>query len=253
MQPNIFPILRYDDAPGAIDFLVSAFGFHKASDHRAPDGRVIHADLRFGPSGIGVSSVGTSAPDSPWASVRYSFYIVVNDADAAYAVAREAHADVAFPITDQSYGSREFALRDPEGHLWGFGTYAMERGEGEPTIIPEILYRDAHAGVSWIERAMGFRRTLTVPGDDGSLKHAELRLADGVVFVGSAPDAGPFRDVTHFASLRVDDPDAHHARARAAGATIVMDPQVAPFGARFYAARDPEGFLWWISTYRPQP
>jgi uncharacterized glyoxalase superfamily protein PhnB len=30
-----------------------------------------------------------------------------------------------------------------------------------------------------------------------------------------------------------------------------MKPQDAPFGARFYAARDPEGVLWWISTYVP--
>jgi uncharacterized glyoxalase superfamily protein PhnB len=30
-----------------------------------------------------------------------------------------------------------------------------------------------------------------------------------------------------------------------------MEPQTAPFGARFYAARDPEGGLWWISNYHP--
>jgi uncharacterized glyoxalase superfamily protein PhnB len=249
MNPNLFPVLRYDDAPAAIDFLVAAFGFEKASDHRLPDGRVAHADLRFGPSGIGISSTGTSPADSPWAGVRQGIYIVVADPDAAYATARTASADIAVPITDQSYGSRDFTLRDPEGHLWGFGTYTMERGAGAPTLVPEVLYRDAHAAGTWMERAMGFRRTLTVPNDDGSVKHAELRLDDGVVFIGSAPTAGPFEGLTHFVNLQVADPDAHHARAAAAGAAIVTEPQVAPFGARYYAARDPEGFLWWVSTY----
>ena len=252
MPPNLFPVLRYDDAPAAIDFLVAALGFEKATDHRLPDGRVAHADLRFGPSAIGVSSTGTSPAESPWASVSHGIYIVVTDPDAAYAHAKSAGAEIAAPIADQSYGSRDFTLRDPEGHLWGFGTYAMERGEGAPTLFPEVLYRDGAAGVAWIERAMRFRRTLHVANDDGGLKHAELRLDGGVVFVGVAADSGQFQGLTHFSNLRVPDPDAHCERAKAAGATIVMPPQMSPFGARFYAARDPEGFLWWVSTYEPK-
>jgi uncharacterized glyoxalase superfamily protein PhnB len=251
MAPNIFPVLRYENAPAAIDFLVSAFGFEEVSDHRTPDGRVAHADLRFGAGGVGISSVGTSPKDSPWATVRQGIYIVVDNPDVAYERARVAGSDVAIPIADQSYGSRDFTLRDPEGHLWGFGTYAMERGTGAPTLFPEILYRDARKAAAWIESAMGFHPTLTVPGSDGSLKHAELRLGDGVVFIGSAPESAEFRGLTHFANLQVSDPDAHHTRASAAGARIVMEPQLAPFGARFYAARDPEGFLWWVSDYKP--
>ena len=250
MQPNIFPVLRYDDAPAVIEWLIAAFGFERASDHRMPDGRVAHADLRFGPSVVGVSSTGTSPPDSPWAAVRQGIYIVVADPDAVYARAQAAGADVAVAIADQSYGSRDFTLRDPEGQLWGFGTYAMERGHGTPTIYPEVLYRDGHAAVSWMERAIGFRPTLTVPNGDGSLKHAEVRLDEGVVFVGSAPSSGQFAGLRQFVNLQVADPDAHHARAKAAGALIVMEPQDASFGARFYAARDREGGLWWVSNYR---
>jgi uncharacterized glyoxalase superfamily protein PhnB len=251
MQPNIFPVLRYDDAPAAIDLLVAAFGFEKATDHRTPDGRVAHADLRFGPGGIGVSSSGVSPSDSPWASVRQGLYIVVGDPDAAYARAQSAGASIAAPIADQSYGSRDFTLRDPEGHLWAFGTYGMERGEGAPALFPEVLYLDGAAGVTWLERAIGMARTLNVAADDGTLKHAELRLEGSTVFVGAAARSGQFAGVTHFVNLRVPDPDAHCARATAAGVTIVMAPQMSSFGARFYAARDPEGFLWWVSTYEP--
>jgi uncharacterized glyoxalase superfamily protein PhnB len=250
--PNIFPVLRYRDAPAAIDFLVNAFGFDTKSNHRTPDGAVMHADLAFGPGGVGVSSAGLSPAGSPWASVRQGVYLVVGDPDAIYERAQAAGAEVASPIVDQEYGSRDFTLRDPEGHLWGFGTYDMSAGAGEPTIFPEIRYRNAPAAAQWLESAIGFRRTLTIPGPAGSLMHAEFRLGAGVVMIGAASQSsGEFSDLTHFANVQVSDPDAHCARARSAGAAIVREPQTAPYGARFYAARDPEGFLWWVSNYKP--
>src|SRR5687767_10984793 len=67
--PAICPVLRYQDGPAALDWLVRAFGFETHSDHRSPDGLVVHAELRFGPSAIGLGSVAASPPDSPWGSV----------------------------------------------------------------------------------------------------------------------------------------------------------------------------------------
>ena len=248
--PTLFPVLRYDDAPGALRFLEQAFGFEVRSDHRSPDGAVVHADLGFGPGSIGISSVTASPPDSPWARVRQGIYIVVADPDAHYERAQRAGADIAMPIADQSYGSRDFSLRDPEGNLWGFGTYDMQRRDGEPQLFPEVLYADGYRAIEWLEQAIGFTRGLVVPGD-GSLKHAEMHLDGSTLFVGSAPETDEFSGLTHFANLHVADPDAHFARAQEAGAMIVMQPQMSPFGARFFAAFDPEGFLWWVSTYKP--
>ena len=42
-------------------------------------------------------------------------------------------------------------------------------------------------------------------------------------------------------------------RARAAGAEIAPEPGDKPDGSREYAARDPEGFLWFFRTYAPPP
>ena len=53
--------------------------------------------------------------------------------------------------------------------------------------------------------------------------------------------------------VAVDDPDAHHERATAAGAEIVMPPTNMDYGSREYAARDPEGNVWSFGTYRPVP
>jgi uncharacterized glyoxalase superfamily protein PhnB len=52
-----------------------------------------------------------------------SLYVAVPDADAAFARARDAGAEIVEPPTDRDYGSREFVCRDPEGRIWAFGTY----------------------------------------------------------------------------------------------------------------------------------
>ncbi len=52
-----------------------------------------------------------------------SAYLVVADADAVYARAQEAGATILRPIQNTDYGSREFTVKDPEGHSWSAGTY----------------------------------------------------------------------------------------------------------------------------------
>jgi uncharacterized glyoxalase superfamily protein PhnB len=91
-----------------------------------------------------------------------------------------------------------------------------------------------------------------VTGPDNKVGHAELRLGDGTVFIGPmTAQHGPWADVRAFVNVIVGNPDEHHAQAKAAGADIVIAPHDTPFGARFYAVRDPERILWWMSTYRP--
>ncbi len=54
--------------------------------------------------------------------------MVVDDADAAYARARDAGAEVTEPV-DQDYGSREFRITDPDGNSWSLGTYRGSAGQ----------------------------------------------------------------------------------------------------------------------------
>jgi uncharacterized glyoxalase superfamily protein PhnB len=249
--PTISPVLRYEDGPAALEWLARAFGFEKHSDHRTPDGQVAHADLRLGPSAIGVSSAGTSPPDSPWASARQGVYVQVDNPDAVHDRARAAGADIVVPLKDLDYGSRDFSMRDPGGHLWGFGTYRMAMGGAEPTIWPELRYPDAAAAIAWLERALGCACAVRIPGKAGTVTHAELRLGRAALMLGPQTPGTEWSDATQVTSLRVADPDAHFARARSAGAQVVREPQTAPYGARFYAVRDPEGFLWWVTDYAP--
>jgi uncharacterized glyoxalase superfamily protein PhnB len=52
-----------------------------------------------------------------------SAYIIVEDADAHYARAVAAGAEIVMEIKDEDYGGRGYSCRDLEGHLWNFGTY----------------------------------------------------------------------------------------------------------------------------------
>jgi uncharacterized glyoxalase superfamily protein PhnB len=121
-------------------------------------------------------------------------------------------------------------------------------------IYPSLRYRDAHAAIDWLERAFGFERHAVYDGPDGTVAHAELRHGDGMVMLGSERDGGD-QFGSHVGQswtyVVVTDPDAHYARADAAGAEIVRALGDQEYGSRDYSARDLEGNLWSFGTYRP--
>lgn len=128
-------------------------------------------------------------------------------------------------------------------------------------IIPTLKYADAPAAIDWLCRALGFEKHLVVPGDDGTIAHAQLKLNGGMIMLGSArdtafdnlqkPPAANGGTVTQSPYIIVDDVDAHHARALEAGAEIVMEPEDQDYGGRLYSCRDPEGHLWNFGSYNP--
>ena len=130
MTQNIFPALRYRDAPAAIEWLERAFGFERLAVHPGPDGTVAHAELILDG---GVVMLGSVKPDAYGArsprevgEISQSLYVWVADVDAHHARAAAAGAEVFRGPEDTFYGSREYSCRDPEGHVWSFGTYRPE-------------------------------------------------------------------------------------------------------------------------------
>jgi uncharacterized glyoxalase superfamily protein PhnB len=126
------------------------------------------------------------------------------------------------------------------------------------TIFPSLRYRDARAAVDWLENAFGFERVAVYGDDNGVVHHAEVRFGDGRIRLGAArgPEAGEYSAVAPppgNAALYaiVDDPDAHHDRAKAAGAEIVMGLRDQDYGSREYTARDLDGNIWTFGTYDP--
>jgi uncharacterized glyoxalase superfamily protein PhnB len=127
----VWPTLRATDARGLIDFLVTAFGFVEVVAHPDGAGGIAHAQLAW-PLGGGLmlGSVRDVEDDGwPLRAGTCGCYVVTDHPDALYARATAAGARVVRGLTDTDYGSREFAVADPEGNLWSFGTY---RGEPRP-------------------------------------------------------------------------------------------------------------------------
>jgi uncharacterized glyoxalase superfamily protein PhnB len=120
---TIFPVLRYEDAHAAIDFLERAFGFERHAVSDGESGGVGHAELTLGDEYVMLSSTGEGDERFNQGAGRYSLYVVVSDPDAHFARAKEAGAQIERELADQDYGSREYTARDPEGNLWSFGTY----------------------------------------------------------------------------------------------------------------------------------
>ena len=122
-----------------------------------------------------------------------------------------------------------------------------------PRIAPYLLYEDVPAALEWLTGAFGFRERLRFTGEDGTVNHAEMEFADGVIMLGDPGEGyrNPKRSgsVTVQMHVYVDDADAHCERARAAGATIRGEPMDKEYGDRSYSAIDPEGHLWMFSQH----
>jgi uncharacterized glyoxalase superfamily protein PhnB len=128
----------------------------------------------------------------------------------------------------------------------------------DQTIFPALRYRDAPAAIEWLGRAFGFEPRMVVDGPNGTVVHAELAYDGAVIMLGTArpPEADDYSAAAPPPGgtalyLAVADPDAHHERARDAGAEIVRALADTDYGSREYSARDPEGNVWSFGTYRP--
>jgi uncharacterized glyoxalase superfamily protein PhnB len=123
--PQVWPTLRARDARTLIRFLVDAFGFEETAVY-GEGNTVDHAELSWPPGGgIMLGSVRDSDADDNWTLAPGSFgaYVVTDEPDALFARATAAGAEVLTGLHDTDYGSRDFAVRDPEGNRWSFGTY----------------------------------------------------------------------------------------------------------------------------------
>jgi len=122
MSQSIFPVLRYRNARAAITFLHDVLGFEATSVHPPEGDDVAHAELAFGGQLV---MVGTEPAEGDENRLQGPLapYVAVEDVEAHFERVRGAGADVVFAPRDTDYGSREYAVRDPEGNVWSFGTY----------------------------------------------------------------------------------------------------------------------------------
>jgi uncharacterized glyoxalase superfamily protein PhnB len=113
-------------------------------------------------------------------------------------------------------------------------------------------YRDAPRAVAFLKEAFGFEEHALHRDGEGVIAHAEMPHGNGAILFGQArPEPGnPWAERSGIYVV-VEEVDAHHARAAAAGAQIVSVPRDTGYGSREDTARDLDGNLWSFGTYRP--
>jgi uncharacterized glyoxalase superfamily protein PhnB len=121
MTQTVFPCITFRDAKASIEWLERVIGAERLAVYEDDEGRVVHAEIRIGASSVMLGDERAGSRATPrGASV---VYVVVDDADAAYARAKAAGAQVSEPV-EQNYGSRGITITDPDGNRWSLGTYA---------------------------------------------------------------------------------------------------------------------------------
>lgn len=121
-----------------------------------------------------------------------------------------------------------------------------------PSLAPYLFYEDVARAARFMQDAFGFALGFTSPDPKGGLAHAQLVHEGGIIMLGHAGDGGlrMVKRADALAALHagvyvfVGDVDAHCARARAAGAKVLLEPADQPWGDRMYCAVDPEGQFW---------
>jgi uncharacterized glyoxalase superfamily protein PhnB len=135
--------LRYRDVAEAVEWLCTAFGFEKQTVLTDDAGATVFAQLTFGHAMFMLAPVRDTVidklmkqPDEIGGAETQSGYYVVDDADAHCARAKAAGATVILDVEDDDFGGRGYTCRDPEGHIWTFGTYDPWQGKyPEPVAV----------------------------------------------------------------------------------------------------------------------
>ena len=136
---------------------------------------------------------------------------------------------------------------------------ADHAGVEAPRIYPTFRYRDAAKMIDWLEKAFGF--TVHAKYMDGDkVAHAQMSFGSSMIMLGSVRDdaygamvGAPGDNAGKSVYIAVDDTDAVHARAKAAGAKILEEPTDRDYGSRDFICADPEGNVWSFGTYWPKP
>lgn len=127
----------------------------------------------------------------------------------------------------------------------------MANTDPRPSLSSALSYRDPKAALKWLEKAFGFEAFMVITDNEGNLAHSEMRLGEGIIMVGSewsadhkSPASLGGKNTQTIHVHLTEDIDKHCARAKAAGAEIIMAPETQFYGDRTYRARDPEGHIW---------
>lgn len=127
--------------------------------------------------------------------------------------------------------------------------------DGSHSVTPHLVCAGAADAIEFYKKAFNAVETLRLPGPQGKLMHAEVRIGDSaVMLVDESPEWGMLGPKSLKGSpvtihLYVEDVDAFVARAVAAGAKITMPIADMFWGDRYGTLEDPFGHRWSVGTH----
>lgn len=126
--------------------------------------------------------------------------------------------------------------------------------EGYPSITPYLGITQAAEAIEFYKNAFGATQVMRLDMPDGKVGHAELRIGDSAIMLGTPCDEMALRNPDEHTSvglhLYVKDVDAQFKQAVAAGAVVVSEPKDQFYGDRSASVKDPFGHLWFLATHK---
>lgn len=118
---------------------------------------------------------------------------------------------------------------------------------GYHTVTPYLVVNGAEQLIAFIVGVLDGTEMLRLPGPDGRIGHAEMRVGDSMVMLADSPDPGGATSA--MLHLYVPDSDATYERAIDAGATSLREPRDEFYGDRMSGVQDPTGNKWYFATH----
>ena len=115
------------------------------------------------------------------------------------------------------------------------------------TVTPYLIVEGAEGLITFIVDVLDGTELMRLPGPDGRLGHAEVRVGDSVVMLADTPS--PEAITKSMLHVYVRDSDATYARAMAAGATSLREPKDEFYGDRMSGVEDAYGNQWYFATH----
>lgn len=128
--------------------------------------------------------------------------------------------------------------------------------EGTRAVTPHLVLKGAAKAIEFYKAAFGAVEHYHMPGPGGSIGHAELQIADSLLYLadefpqGGGGGRAPRGSSSVVLHMYVPDADATCARAVAAGAKVTMPMMDAFWGDRYGQVTDPFGHVWSIATHK---
>jgi PhnB protein len=241
---TVTPYITVQQAPELVEFMKRAFGAEETFRNIGSAGGY-HIEVRIGDTMVMVGGGGEyKGPSMPTA-----LHVYVPNVDSAFQRALDAGATSVMPPTDQEYGDRDSALRDPFGNEWYLATHKGPNyiREGLGTVTPYLHPTGAEELIRFLQAAFGADpyEVDVVREEKNRIVHAKLRIGDSVLEMGEAH--GPWQNQPSAFLLYVDDADAWYNRAVKAGA-IPMGPMSNMDYGRTGAVKDGWGNQYYLTT-----